>query len=656
MKKISLILTKVFSILFIFLFILIPNIKADEDCSPKGNYQECTKSIDSYFFMLETNDCSNGKCSVSESKFYTAYYINPRSDEIKKGEELEYTNITLQSESCLIDQNCMTYYDFYTNYLKLDLITNYNTFNKSPYPSNEGTSKIIDYTKTKLECSTKTYTNNSTTDEYYLRGCYSKNELELISNKSDNDGISESSNKPNYTNYDIYKLCDTGFNEVYFNCIGNKSKICDSFYHIDSVINSCVEQLIKATVPDLSANEEKSKMTIEDNTILTTIVRNGQNNIIITTSNTDGNEVISPKTGLTKENQVLSPALFKTTYHLTTNKCLPDKGNNIGEASCNSGNDEIITSKCDKKTILINNGENSADVSINQTTSVANILTPTSIYQGGGFHYGFIYYNTIKWDYADTNQKNHLTDDEKEELKTIMKNKLLSIEAFTNKLDVQDVTFGGQNPNITFVKKCQRFGEFTAGNEVTTICTIFLPNSTIEDYTGKVTYNSDISNNNGISNKYYTPLTYSGTYSVYATLKNLNVLNTTNDSQFKDFDLTFDDPESCTVNVYNRLYEKDSTNYKFIYRPINLNNPFPDRNAGVNWYEWYSKDSNKKRLQESYSKLQYQVTLDNQTVAKIKDYNTNYNYLEWDNIENGESKFIDEYFNTKRQNIVGDDS
>ena len=440
------------------------------------------------------------------------------------------------------------------------------------------------------------------------------------------------------------------------NCIGKTNEPCKTISNtINNKISTCANKLIKATVPDLIANEKKSEMTIEDNTILTTIVRNGEEGIEINTSGTNGNEVIKPKTGLTKENQVLSPALFKTTYHLTTNKCLPDKGNNIGEASCNSGNDEIITSNCDKKTILINNGENSADVSINQTASVANILTPTSIYQGGGFHYGFIYYNTIKWDYADTNQKNHLTDDEKEELKTIMKNKLLSIEAFTNKLDVQDVTFGGQNPNITFVKKCQRFGEFTAGNEVTTICTIFLPNSTIEDYTGKVTYNSDISNNNGISNKYYTPLNYSGTSSVYATLKTLNVLNTTNDSQFKDFDLTFDDPESCTVDVYNRLYEKDSTNYKFIYRPIDLNNPFQDRHAGVNWYEWYSKPSHKKRLQESYSKLKYQVTLDNQTVAKIKDYNTNHNYLEWDNIENGESKFIDTYFSTKRENL-GDES
>ena len=97
--------------------------------------------------------------------------------------------------------------------------------------------------------------------------------------------------------------------------------------------------------------------------------------------------------------------------------------------------------------------------------------------------------------------------------------------------------------------------------------------------------------------------------------------------------------------------------YKPIYRPIDLNNPFPDRNAGVNWYEWYKIPNNKKRLEESYSKLQYQITLDNQTVVKIKNYNSSHNYLDWDGINSdGESKFIDTYFTTKRQNIVGDDS
>ena len=116
---------------------------------------------------------------------------------------------------------------------------------------------------------------------------------------------------------------------------------------------------------------------------------------------------------------------------------------------------------------------------------------------------------------------------------------------------------------------------------------------------------------------------------------------------------------NCSIEVYSLLAEPTTSKtlkYKPIYRPIDLNNPFPDRNAGVNWYEWYKIPNNKKRLEESYSKLQYQITLDIQTVAKIKNYNSNHNYLDWDGINSdGESNFIDTYFSTKRENL-GDGS
>ena len=104
---------------------------------------------------------------------------------------------------------------------------------------------------------------------------------------------------------------------------------------------------------------------------------------------------------------------------------------------------------------------------------------------------------------------------------------------------------------------------------------------------------------------------------------------------------------SCRVNVTSRLYKPDQSNkYAFIYRPIDLNNPFPNRNAGINWYDWYSIQSNKDRLKSSYSKLEYQVELDNQSVSKIKEYNKNYNYLDWTGIneKTEKSNFINNYF------------
>ena len=104
--------------------------------------------------------------------------------------------------------------------------------------------------------------------------------------------------------------------------------------------------------------------------------------------------------------------------------------------------------------------------------------------------------------------------------------------------------------------------------------------------------------------------------------------------------------DNCKVNVTSRLYKPNQKNeYAFIYRPIDLNNPFPNRNAGVNWYDWYSIPANKERLKSSYSKKEYQVELDNQSVSKIKEDNKNNNYLNWTGInkETGKSDFIDKY-------------
>lgn len=357
-----------------------------------------------------------------------------------------------------------------------------------------------------------------------------------------------------------------------------------------------------------------------------------------------------PEETIVDGSQTYNPVLYRAEYQVTKNSCDPSKQNN--EPKCNSSNS--IESDCQKLTI--DTGTGLADVTIEQTATITNILTPESIYQGGGIKFGFIYYDTIKWNYADGGRKlGDLT-----EVPSTMKEKLK--ENFANQITASLKFDGKSLDNSLIQKKCTRTGNFNEGETVTTICTIFLPNSNVEFGTGKVDYNNSKYPNYGINNQYYTPLTFTGNYQVSATLSGLNVLNPNDADGIEEWTMKFDDEESCKVNVTSRLYEENPTNdksasYKFIYRPINLNDPFPDRNAGVNWYEWYSKDSNKRRLEESYSKLQYQVTLDNQIVAKIKDYNANHNYLEWDNIENGESKFIDTYFSTKRENLkLGDDS
>lgn len=153
----------------------------------------------------------------------------------------------------------------------------------------------------------------------------------------------------------------------------------------------------------------------------------------------------------------------------------------------------------------------------------------------------------------------------------------------------------------------------------------------------------------GINNEYYTPITYTGNLYLEAEISNIGVLDEAEvDGWTDNWTLKYDgeNDDSCKVNVTSRLYKPDQSNkYAFIYRPIDINNPFPNRNAGVNWYDWYSIPANKDRLKSSYSKKEYQVELDNQSVSKIKEYNKNNNYLDWTGInkETGKSDFIDKY-------------
>ena len=145
-----------------------------------------------------------------------------------------------------------------------------------------------------------------------------------------------------------------------------------------------------------------------------------------------------------------------------------------------------------------------------------------------------------------------------------------------------------------------------------------------------------------VNDEYYETL---GLATLEATIKNVSVLKDV-DKWTDNWTLTYggENDDSCKVNVTSRLYKPNQSNkYAFTYRPIDLNNPFPNRNAGVNWYDWYSIPANKERLKSSYSKEEYQVILDNQSVSKIKEYNKNNNYLDWKGIneETGKSEFIE---------------
>lgn len=602
MKNISLILTKVFSILFIFLFILIPNVKA-------GVINE---EHNDYFFFLEPlspdNDIVKGEETSSTTNTTTfPIAIGGTANETTTTQiELARTCSNQKSD------NCWNYDKFYSYWNKIAKSGNHL---KYEYGGQELKSKCFSEGNTKKYYAHSSHCSGGTS----CKGNYIDNGVWNCI-YSEQGCIEDESSKETYATSKYPLICSSFNTEA-------------SIKYYDTDITGLEVSITR---------KNETKVNISDKT--------NARNVIPSTNCNDGEKIV-PFERLNEKNKlvntVLSPVLFRNTYVISKYYC--DEVKNSIPAKCN----ETTNMESDCEMLTITTSTSLADVTIDQTATIANILTPTTIYQGGGIKFGFVYYNTIKWSYADGGRK---LGDYKNEVPDIMYSKLKGNENdFASQINVSLNFNGTLIDNSLIQKKCTRTGNFNEGETVTTICTIFLPNSSVELGTGKVEYNNSKYPNYGINNQYYTPLSYTGDYKVSATLSGLNALKSNKDDGIEDWTMTFDDDDSCTVNVYNRLYEKDSTNYKFIYRPISINNPFPDRNAGVNWYEWYSKDSNKKRLQESYSKLQYQVALDNQTVAKIKDYNTNHNYLEWDNIENGESDFIDTYFFTKRENL-GDGS
>ena len=103
----------------------------------------------------------------------------------------------------------------------------------------------------------------------------------------------------------------------------------------------------------------------------------------------------------------------------------------------------------------------------------------------------------------------------------------------------------------------------------------------------------------------------------------------------------------------NTNYLKTHPNYyanvclaqeNYVYRQINLTDPFPSRVAGENWSEWISQDKNKKQLANSFEgEPNYTFELTNNLITKIKEYNdkdTN-RYTLWNEMnDDGSSNFL----------------
>lgn len=360
-------------------------------------------------------------------------------------------------------------------------------------------------------------------------------------------------------------------------------------------------------------------------------------------------------------------------------KCSPTSPNN-NKLSCNKS--KTYNSECDHLTIyddkyrIENNKfyDFRADITFNQKITISSVLTPNTTYSGGGLKFNVIYNNKISWDYYDDgnisctviNNAGEIIDqcnnDKLNEIIEIKLNdKLKKNDEFEKNLNIT-AKFPNETNNINLIRQCNydNDGKKIKNKKSNTICVFTLPKAEMDTYSGKIKRYIEDSSLLNVNNKFYTGINDIGKYTITANISGLSRFKenvSRNDSKSGSWIGNLSDSFSnCEITLIPYLYTEKGK-YRFIYRPIDLNNPFPNRNAGFNWYDWINKDSNKERLKNSYSVLQYSINLDNQSINSIKDYNDSHNYLKWD-FDDDESEFINKnssLFNVLRKN-VGDNS
>lgn len=319
-------------------------------------------------------------------------------------------------------------------------------------------------------------------------------------------------------------------------------------------------------------------------------------------------------------------------------KCAVSEPASNKTMNCNEW--KSLYSNCENLTVR-NNGTSEV-VKIEQKGYITNIFKSNLVnedknydansYNGGWLKYGITYYNEVSWSYNTIKSR---STEAQENINEAMQNKLKKLDKFEENINL---TINGLDGS-RLVKKCTQSGSFTPANKLITVCTFFLPESYLKELTGNVSY-SESNDNANINNKYYIPLD-AQKHNISVKLENLSVLS---ENQAKTDSQKKNSPwfgiwtinTNCSLKVTNRIYEPSGggkengkVKYKFIYRPINLSNPFPNRFPGVNWYTWYITEGNKdkKTLEDSYTKLEYYTELDNRTISKIKEYNKINNYF-----------------------------
>ncbi len=570
--------------------------------SPFAYARVITKEYSSYYLFDEAISVNSGNNITLSDTINTTSFLYHPYDTIKESEVVK-----VQKSCDKNDEDCMTLHDFFA--------INYSAQQggKVYEVNSDNDTGLIEYSQNG--------------NYYYLHGSY-----------TNENGKTKPAGKSPVESYSI-RIGD------------NKFKKLKDLGDIDMAYNilSCASIIPKEGVHVENVKDEKS------GTLTSTIRRFYRNTFQLNwaTYNLSSNNSSCVNgarpiyNNSEHEARILSPAVYKIVWQRDEYVCDPVE--TPSTTKCNSSN--TITQNCDRKTITIGNNV-VADVSINQSATVTNILTPDTLHQGGGFKFGFLYYNTVSWKINEISSLDGA--DHSGDIANEMKNMLKTREKLTDSIKIENISFGGKTLYSSLIqKKCQQSGTFEAGETVTTVCTFFLPKSVVKEYTGEVIYSSE--EGDGINNMYYTPIDYLGKYNIKAALSGLNVLTGDNDDISEDWRLEFggNNDESCQIDIYNRIYDDPNIisqlnlSFAFLYRPIDLQNPFPNRNPGVNWYDWYQNSNNREDLEKSYTNCEYNIEINMETLNDIKKYNSKHDdgYLDWDgiNIKDGTSEFVKDY-------------
>lgn len=237
------------------------------------------------------------------------------------------------------------------------------------------------------------------------------------------------------------------------------------------------------------------------------------------------------------------------------------------------------------------------------------------------------------------------------------------IASHYNGVDAQtDVTFADGGTSGDIQCNSPSVSSWSEGQKLTSTCIYELDDANIKRTTGEVVYGSysnmdkydEIYINEG--KQYFIPITTpTGRFDVDAIFQELGVKGMNQENKWSAiYNCGADCINKYSCDVIGNCPGTDPTNpsditdvFGFYYRPISLIDPFPNRQAGENWYTWISSLKNQERLKSTYDNApEYVVKLTNQAMSEIRAYNKEIgSYLDNSINYKGESEFIQKFSN-----------